>query len=221
MIEIKKWTEQFLAALEETFGGRIWFFGLQGSYGRGEATEDSDIDLVVILDELSPADIQAYSRMLERFAERPFLCGFLAGKEELLSWDAADLFQFYYDTQPIKGSLAQLLCQIGPEAANRAVQTGVCGIYHACVHNMLYEKDEAMLRCLYKSASFVIQAVVYLQTGRYVRKREELMEAAGEEERRILRTFAHLKQGGAIEFGEMSETLFLWTKKWIGKEKLS
>ena len=123
MIEIKKWTEQFLAALEETFGGRIWFFGLQGSYGRGEATEDSDIDLVVILDELSPADIQAYSRMLERFAERPFLCGFLAGKEELLSWDAADLFQFYYDTQPIKGSLEQLLCRIDPEAANRAVQT--------------------------------------------------------------------------------------------------
>ncbi len=218
MIEIKKWTEQFLAALEETFGGRIWFFGLQGSYGRGEATEDSDIDLVVILDELSPADIQAYSCMLERFAEKPFLCGFLAGKEELFGWDTADLFQFYYDTQPIKGSLEQLLCRIDPEAANRAVQTGVCGIYHACVHNMLYEKDEAMLRDLYKSASFVIQAVVYLQTGRYARKREELMEAAGEEERRILRTFAHLKQGGEIEFGEMSEALFLWTQKWIGKK---
>lgn len=218
MIEIKKWTEQFLAALEETFGGRIWFFGLQGSYGRGEATEDSDIDLVVILDELSPADIQAYSCMLERFAEKPFLCGFLAGKEELFGWDTADLFQFYYDTQPIKGSLEQLLCRIDPEAANRAVQTGVCGIYHACVHNMLYEKDEAMLRGLYKSASFVIQAVVYLQTGRYARKREELMEAAGEEERRILRTFAHLKQGGEIEFGEMSEALFLWTQKWIGKK---
>lgn len=218
MIEIKKWTEQFLAALEETFGGRIWFFGLQGSYGRGEATEDSDIDLVVILDELSPADIQAYSCMMERFAEKPFLCGFLAGKEELFGWDTADLFQFYYDTQPIKGSLEQLLCRIDPEAANRAVQTGVCGIYHACVHNMLYEKDEAMLRGLYKSASFVIQAVVYLQTGRYARKREELMEAAGEEERRILRTFAHLKQGGEIEFGEMSEALFLWTQKWIGKK---
>lgn len=164
------------------------------------------------------ADIQTYSRMIGRFAEKPLICGFLSGKEELLNWDAADLFQFYYDTRPIKGSLEPLLCRIGPEAAKRAVQTGICGIYHACVHNMLYEKDETMLRGLYKSASFVVQAVVYLQTGQYVRKREELLEAAGEDERQILRTFARLKQGGDTEFVEMSEALFVWAKKWIGKE---
>ncbi len=33
-----------------------YFVGLQGSYGRGEATESSDIDIVVILDELTEFD---------------------------------------------------------------------------------------------------------------------------------------------------------------------
>ena len=31
MIEIKSWTEHFIRVLEETFGERFWFAGLQGS----------------------------------------------------------------------------------------------------------------------------------------------------------------------------------------------
>ena len=59
MVEMSSWKELFLKKLEDLFGGRIWFVGLQGSYGRGEATENSDIDMVVILDELTADDIKA------------------------------------------------------------------------------------------------------------------------------------------------------------------
>ncbi|MBQ4088461.1 MAG: nucleotidyltransferase domain-containing protein, partial [Clostridia bacterium] len=58
MIDISSWMQSFLQALNETFANRVWFVGLQGSYGRGEATETSDIDVVVIMDELSSMDIQ-------------------------------------------------------------------------------------------------------------------------------------------------------------------
>ena len=61
MIDITVWMKNFLQTLNETFGDRVWFVGLQGSYGRGEATETSDIDVVVILDELSTMDIQTRS----------------------------------------------------------------------------------------------------------------------------------------------------------------
>ena len=37
MIDITAWMEDFLQALNETFANRVWFVGLQGSYGRGEA----------------------------------------------------------------------------------------------------------------------------------------------------------------------------------------
>ena len=53
MIDITNWMQNFLQTLKSTFANRVWFVGLQGSYGRGEATETSDIDVVVILDELS------------------------------------------------------------------------------------------------------------------------------------------------------------------------
>ena len=46
MIDITAWMQNFLQILNETFANRVWFVGLQGSYGRGEATETSDIDIV-------------------------------------------------------------------------------------------------------------------------------------------------------------------------------
>ena len=70
MIDITTWVEQFLRALDVQFAGRTWFVGLQGSYGRGEATETSDIDLVVILDELTAADIPTYNAMLDTLPHR-------------------------------------------------------------------------------------------------------------------------------------------------------
>jgi predicted nucleotidyltransferase len=84
MIDVNAWMEQFLQALHKTFSGRIWFVGLQGSYARGEATEHSDIDTVLILDELNPQDIQSYHAMLDSLPHRELVCGFLSGKTELL-----------------------------------------------------------------------------------------------------------------------------------------
>ena len=74
MIVISSWIDTFLKALQETFGERVWFVGLQGSYGRGEATEGSDIDVVVILDALTAEDVRAYGAMLDTLAHRERIC---------------------------------------------------------------------------------------------------------------------------------------------------
>ena len=84
MIEISTWMDKFIGSLEDSFGDRVWFVGLQGSYGRGEATETSDVDVVVILDELSAQDIQTYNTMLDTLPNRELICGFVSGKQELL-----------------------------------------------------------------------------------------------------------------------------------------
>ena len=46
MIDISTWMNEFIQELDHTFENRVWFVGLQGSYGRGEATETSDIDVI-------------------------------------------------------------------------------------------------------------------------------------------------------------------------------
>ena len=205
----------FLKALNDNFENRVWFVGLQGSYGRGEATDTSDIDIVVILDELSASDIQKYNTMLDALPHRELICGFLSGKDELLHWEPSDLFQFYYDTTPIKGSLDELLTVIDESAVSRAIKIGACNIYHGCVHNMLHEKSEDILRRMYKSASFVVQAIAFKQTGKYIKSQKELLGVVSADERKIIEIFLKLKNGDTVELGTMSEVLFAWSKKWI------
>ena len=165
VIDITNWLHSFQGKLHEVFDTRVWFVGLQGSYGRGEATETSDIDVVVILDKLTAQDIQAYNAMLDTLPNRDLICGFVSGKKELLNWEPSDLFQFYHDTTPIKGSLDELLSVIDKTAIARAIKIGACNIYHGCVHNMLHEKSEEILKGLYKAASFVVQAICFQETG--------------------------------------------------------
>ena len=217
MIDITVWMKNFLQTLSETFADRVWFVGLQGSYARAEATETSDIDIVVILDELSATDIQTYTDMLDTLPHRELICGFLSGKNEIMNWESSDLFQFCHDTTPIKGSLDEVLAVVDESAVNRAIKIGACNIYHGCVHNLLHEKSEDILRGLYKSASFVVQAIAFKQTGNYISHQKELLKVVSSDEQVIVDTFLKLKKGGAVNFDLMSETLFAWSKKWIAE----
>ncbi|MGI6457193.1 MAG: nucleotidyltransferase domain-containing protein [bacterium] len=217
MIDIKLWMERFTELLKETFGERVYFVGLQGSYGRGEATESSDIDVVVILDELTADDIKTYGDMIDALPHRELICGFLSGKDELINWEPSDLFQFYHDTTPIKGTLDELLTKVDLEAVDRAIKIGACNIYHGCVHNMIHEKSDDIVRGLYKSASFIIQAIVFRDTGKYIMHQKDLLKVVNNEEKEILNNCIALKNGAAVEFDTMSEHLFNWVRKriWI------
>ena len=219
MINIDIWLDVFVIKLNEIFGNRVWFVGLQGSYGRGEATKTSDIDIVVILDELSSMDIQTYNTMLDTLSNRELICGFLSGKKEIMNWEPSDLFQFCYDTTPIKGSLDEVIAVVDESAVNRAIKIGACNIYHGCVHNMLYEKSEDILRDLYKSASFVVQAIAFKQTGNYISHQKELFKVLSSNEQVIVETFMNLKNGGTTDFNLMSETLFAWSKNLISENR--
>lgn len=210
MIDIKSWMDIFTKRVEKTFAGRVWFIGLQGSYGRGEATDTSDIDVVVILDELNINDLKTYRDMLDGLPNRDLICGFVSGKAELLNWETSDLFQFYYDTTPVKGSLDELLEKIDRQSVKRAVKIGACNIYHACVHNFVHEKSDDILKSLYKSAVFVIRAVWFCETGKFIKSKSELRNAVSLSA--VLETEYALTQGNPVKFEEASAQLLNWAK---------
>lgn len=212
MIDIKNWTSEFTKKAKNIFGERIYFIGIQGSYARNEANEKSDIDIVLILDKIDMGDLEKYKGLLDMLPNREFSCGFVSGKEELLNWEPSDLFQFYYDTTPIVGTLDFLLSKIDKQDVKRAIKIGKCNIYHACVHNFIHEQSDEILRSLYKSATFVIQAIFFYNNGKYVRSKKELLPLLNGSEKEILETAVKLKNGANINFEEMTEKLFNWVK---------
>lgn len=218
------WMADYQKNIERVFGNRVWFIGLQGSYGRGEASEQSDIDVVLILDRISAEDLHTYGKLLDTLQSREKICGFVSGKEELLNWEPSDLFQFYYDTVPVRGSLDELLPYIQPADIGRAVHMGACNVYHMCVHNMVHEKSKDILKDLYKSASFTLQAIAFLQTGVYAKRKEDLRLLLKNKDKYILEKSMRLKTMGDSEepdLEELSSSLLEWASEWIcqcGKE---
>ena len=142
MVNIDTWMEAFSHKLKETFGPRLLFLGIQGSYGRGEATEDSDIDVVCVLDKADLADLEAYRALVRQMPEGEKACGFLCGVEELKSWPPYDLCSVVRDTRPVWGSWDALLPPLSREDLAQGVAIGASGLYHAAVHTYLYGEKE-------------------------------------------------------------------------------
>lgn len=166
MIDVNLVLKTLENKLIEEFKNRLIFFGLQGSRARKEANENSDIDIVVILDNLSINDLKTYKEIISSLEHNNLFCGFISGMQEIKNWEKSDLFQFYFDTLPIYKSLDFLKPLIKNEDIKRTVLLNACNTYHMTVHNFLYEKSSDILLSLYKSMSFCIKAKYYLKTNK-------------------------------------------------------
>ena len=213
MLEIEVWMKCFTEKLRAAFGEKLEFIGLQGSYGRGEATESSDIDVVVIFSELVMSELERYKELIGEMPHREKICGFVSGRGELINWDKADLFQFYHDTTPYFGSIDYLLPLVNRPDAKRAVLVGACNIYHMCVHNFLHEYDAQILRSLCKTSFFVMIAKHFYETGDFIKKKSDLIFLLSEEEQELLGSISIFDRTSPDKdlFRELSEKLLIWS----------
>ena len=175
MFDLQHWLDEYVSAVDAAFGARIEFIGLQGSYARGEQHEGSDIDVVLLLDELTVDDLKLYREAIANLPQRHLLCGFVGGIEELKAWDRAYLFQFYHDTKAIYGDLDFLAPLITEADVKRAVHHAACNIYHACAHDFVHERSAELLKGLYKAAVFALQAKYYVEHGAYISRKKDLL----------------------------------------------
>ena len=185
-MDINSFMESFKENLLSLFGDSLLFIGLQGSYGRGEAKETSDIDPVIILKQCRKDELLRYRDYIDTLSEKDILCGFVSSIDELRAWESADRAQLVLDTRPLYGNLEGLCPQITGDDIRRAVLQGACTIYHASSHNILPARNWSILPELYKSSRFTIRMKHYLQTGVYVSAFRELTAVVDEEEKAIL-----------------------------------
>lgn len=189
MVDIKVWMGELAEKLTGRFGDRLLFLGLQGSYGRGEAGEDSDIDVVTVLDRVELEDLDEYRAAVRGMPEGEKACGFLCGAAELKSWPKYDLCQLARDVRAYRGELGPLLPPLGREDLAQAAAIGASGIYHAAVHTYLYApKDNwpGFLKEAHKGAFFTLRALYELRTGESVRAKRNLLPRLSGDEREIL-----------------------------------
>ena len=80
MLDVENYLQKLIGACKNAFGDRLVYAGLQGSYMRGEATVKSDIDVMIVLDGFSAADMDVYREILKEIGEYEKSCGFICGR---------------------------------------------------------------------------------------------------------------------------------------------
>ncbi len=187
MFDINLWLTEISTKVKNTFKENLLFIGYQGSYRRGEETKNSDIDMVVILNNLGLDELTKYKNIVKSMPQNAKACGFICGKDELKNWSGYELFQLYNDTKAIYGQMKDLIPEITTNDARIAAKIGAQNVYHMACHSYLYNKDlKSVLKNLYKSVVFVIKAEYFAQTGEYILAKKDLYEKLNSEEKEII-----------------------------------
>ena len=185
--DVDIWLDTTIEKLQEKFSQNLLFVGLQGSYNRGEATDSSDIDLIVILENLTFEDLKRYRLIIDSLPHKEKACGFISGKNELQKWSKADMFQFYYDTKSLYGKLEDIIQPPSLDEIKQSIKISSENLYHATVHSFVHSNDYVEdLQNLYKMTFFILQAKYFVQTNNYIPTKKQLVEQLNETEKEIL-----------------------------------
>ena len=214
MFLIDAYLDRLTGALRRTFGERLLYVGLQGSWLRGEATPDSDIDVMVVLEELGLPELEAYRGVLAQTGEEERACGFLCGREELARWNPLELCHLRHTTRGYYGTLDGLLPQWTREDEQSFVRLGLGNLYHLLGHSFVHAgqpEREALLREGYKSAFFLLQNLHYLETGDFLPDRRTLRAVLSGSGREVLE--AGMGEIGPEEYRAAFARLFGWCRE--------
>ncbi|MGN0970378.1 MAG: nucleotidyltransferase family protein [Aristaeellaceae bacterium] len=175
--------------LTEAFGARLIYVGLQGSYLRGEAGPDSDIDVMVVLDGLTPADLDAYRRIIHTLEAPEKSCGFLCGRDDLARWNPLEICHLTHATRDVYGRLSDLAPAWDARDLRSFLQLSVGNLYHALCHSRVHgspEEQATVLAAGCKGAFFILQNLYYMNSGVFAACRRTLLPLLSEPDRQVL-----------------------------------
>ena len=210
MFNFEDWLVEIVGKIRGHFCKRVVFIGLQGSYRRGEATAASDVDLVVILDELRIEDLKAYREIVRSMPDYEKACGFISGRAELQNWSKSDLFQFYFETEALFGNIDDVISPPCLNDIRTAIKMASETLYHTTIHTFVFDKNiSERLSSLYKMTFFILQAEYYLKNDVYIPTKKELLTSLTGADYEILQTCINMN---LVENGidEMYERLINW-----------
>lgn len=187
-MDIDVWMNDLIDQLKTEFKERLVLVGLQGSRARDEQREDSDIDIVVVIEDLNADDLASYRSVIQRMPHAELACGFIGSPDVLAAWPRHDVFNLANDTDIRYGSFDFMNTKFTVEEARLAAETCASEIYHALCHTVVFEPNllpDILQGCL-KSIFFGIRAKHFAQTGKFVNSRVQLLNLVNDSERWLL-----------------------------------
>jgi len=179
---VDSWLSGFVSRLRDAFGDRLVFVGHHGSWARGEAGGESDIDTMIILDRFEPPDLVAYRSAVDSMpGGGRDASGLVNSVPEMRSRPHSELLQYFYGCQVLHGSLKGVVER--PAAADLVDDARRKASDNLLVarHYLLYPHDLAQkvnaLHYPFKECVYALQAWTLAHSGRFLSRKEDLLLA--------------------------------------------
>lgn len=209
-MDIDVWMNDLIDQLKTEFKERLVLVGLQGSRARDEQREDSDIDIVVVIEDLNADDLASYRSVIQKMPHAELACGFIGSPDVLAAWPRHDVFNLANDTDIRYGSFDFMDTEFTAEEAKLAADACASEIYHALCHTAVFEPNmlpDLLQSCL-KSVFFGIRAKHFAQTGEFVNSRVQLLNLVNDSERWLLQAYDKDVQ---MDNKELASKLLRWS----------
>ena len=213
---IDVYCEALKKELLAAFGERLCYMGLQGSYMRAEATDRSDIDIMVILDTLSASDMDIYRNILTKVGHSDRACGFICNRADMKNWNPLEACQLGFTTKDLYGELAAFLPEWTREDELNYIKLSLNNLYHALCHGYIHadrEKFKSKLPALAKAAFFILQNTHYLESGEFLLTRTELLNKLDGEDKAVMETVLSDSDSIALDFKTHFNRLLGWCQE--------
>ena len=216
MFDVQSYLARLTALLREAYGERLVYVGLQGSYLRGEATEESDIDVMAVVDDLSPSDLDAYRRAIYSLEEPEKSCGFIASRADLMHWNLLEIAHLAHTTRDYYGTLSAFLPAYTESDVRNFVRVSVGNLYHELCHRYIHsgrERSAERLPGVYKGVFYILQNLYFLRSGEFAPTRAALLARLSGQDHAVLERAMALHRGEEFDFDESFNRLFTWCQE--------
>lgn len=213
MFRIDEYINELTERLKASFGERLKYVGLQGSYLRNEETGDSDIDIMIVIDNMSVEDLNIYKKALVSAGNYDKSCGFICGKNDLEHWNPLEIFHVLKTTKDYYGELKNLVPSYTMEDEINYIKLSLNNLYHEICHRYVHADREyniSRLPITCKSVFFIMQHLHYLNTGNFISTKQELLECLQNEDRNVLELSISLQNNSDYDFDSAFSMLFNW-----------
>lgn len=178
-INIDNWLDLLLTKLKNAYSSRLVFVGYVGSRARGEGNADSDIDVNVVLEDISINDLIIYRGIVKNMPYSHLACGFICSKEEIQCWPTYDLVHFFYGCKVLFGNMNDVVNKPQQCDLFQYIKNATSMIMHEVRHRLIYssdlEKEVHKLKNAYKCSFFIMQALMLLVKKEFIVTKKEMV----------------------------------------------
>lgn len=213
MINIESYISKLIDSLHCQYGSRLVYVGLQGSYLREEATDNSDIDVMVVIDELTVSDMDYYRRIIQSLEHFEKSCGFICSKTDLANWNPLEIGHLLNSTKDYYGTLRELVPAYTEDDIRNFLKLSLNNLYHEICHRYIHAdpiKSITKLPGSYKGVFFILQNLYYLMHGKFIATKAKLLPLLDGKNYAVLERSIEMSNGISYDFSESFELLFTW-----------